>query len=161
MNELMEVIAQIATADSLESLQAAIRTSARSMMRSDGVTLILRDGDMCHYADEDAIAPLLKGRRFPLDECISGWCMRAEAMAVIPDIYLDSRIAHEVYRPTFVRSLVMAPAPQSRPVAAIGAYWAKDHVATSAEQSMLQALANVAGGVLQKFQLYHRLQGGA
>ena len=28
---------------------------------------------------------------------------------VIPDSYLDDRIPHEAYRPTFVRSLAMMP----------------------------------------------------
>jgi hypothetical protein len=40
----------------------------------DGVSPI-RDGDHCYYADENAISPLWKGRRFPLSACISGWVM--------------------------------------------------------------------------------------
>ncbi len=46
-------------------------------------------------------------------------------IAVIPDIYLDPRIPHEAYRPTFVKSLVMVPVREADPIAAIGAYWAQ------------------------------------
>jgi len=31
------------------------------------------------YADEDAIGPLWKGQRFPMDHCISGWAMVHDA----------------------------------------------------------------------------------
>ena len=41
----------------------------------DGVTLVLRDNGRCHYVEEDAIGPLWKGQRFPLESCISGWVM--------------------------------------------------------------------------------------
>jgi hypothetical protein len=52
-----------------------IRTAARQLTGADGATFVLRDGNHCHYSDEDAIAPLWKGLRFPLDQCISGWVM--------------------------------------------------------------------------------------
>src|SRR5262249_56843927 len=54
-----------------------------------------------------AIAPLWKGQRFPMSACISGWSMLNRCPAVISDIYADSRIPHDAYRPTFVKSLVM------------------------------------------------------
>ena len=158
MERFFEVVGQVSTADSLASLQAAIRSCARQLIGADGVALVLRDGNLCFYAEEDAIAPLWKGKRFPMGRCISGWSMLHGEMAVIPDIYRDPRIPHEAYRPTFVKSLAMAPAPQYKPVAAIGAYWAKEHQANWAEQSALQALANLAGGVLHNLQHYERLR---
>jgi hypothetical protein len=39
----------------------------------------------------------------------------------------------------------MVPAPQDKPVAALGAYWASPHEASWSEQHTLQALANAVG----------------
>jgi GAF domain-containing protein len=119
------VRAEVAAAANLEDLGAVARTAARRLVSSDGATFVLKDGDRCFYADEDAIAPLWKGQRFPIDECISGWSMRNGEPAVVPDISTDERIPLAAYRPTFVRSLVMVPvgAPAT---AAIGAYWATE-----------------------------------
>ena len=97
--------------------------AARTLLQADGITFVLREGDLCYYAAEDAISPLWMGRRFPLDACISGWCMIEGKTAVIADIYQDPRIPHDAYRPTFVRSLAMVPVRLKDPVAAIGAYW--------------------------------------
>jgi hypothetical protein len=66
---------RIAVAETLDSLIEVVRTTARAVCRADGVTFVLRDGDKCHYVEEDAISPLWKGQRFPLETCISGWAM--------------------------------------------------------------------------------------
>jgi len=41
---------------------------------------------------------------------------------MIPDVYLDERIPHDAYRPTFVKSLVMTPIGKEEPIGAIGCY---------------------------------------
>lgn len=66
-------------------------------------------GELCFYADADAIAPLRKGQRFPMSQCISGWAMPHELSVAVPDIEQDNRIPLEPDRPTFVRDLVMVP----------------------------------------------------
>jgi hypothetical protein len=53
---------------------------------------VLRDNGYCYYADENAISPLWKGKRFPMEACISGWAMLNRKPAVIEDIYQDARI---------------------------------------------------------------------
>ena len=113
----------LASAVSRDAVIQAIRATARTAFGSDGVTFVLRDGDLCHYIEEDAISPLWKGQRFPMSACISGWSMLNAQTAVIEDIYADPRIPHAAYRPTFVKSLIMTPVG-NQPVAAIGAYWA-------------------------------------
>jgi two-component system CheB/CheR fusion protein len=132
---------------------AIVRTAARELSQADGVTFVLRQGQHCYYADEDAIGPLWKGRRFPLETCISGWAMLNRQHVVVPDIYSDERIPHDAYRPTFVKSLVMVPVRREDPVAAIGAYWATHHVATPAEIGVLQSLADAAALALYNVQL--------
>jgi GAF domain-containing protein len=131
----------LAGATTLEELGAVARTAARRVAGSEGATFVLMDGDTCFYADEDSIAPLWKGQRFPLDECISGWAMRHGEPAVIADITVDERIPQAAYLSTYVRSLVMVPvgAPAA---AAIGTYWSAtgDHGAVVPAQTELAEL---------------------
>src|SRR4029450_2789152 len=111
---------------------------------ADGVTFVLRDGDRCYYADENAIAPLWKGKRFPMSQCISGWVMLNAPPLAIADIYEDRRLLHAAYRPTFVKSLAMMPVRDRDPIAAIGAYWARRHQATDAQLRVLKVLADAS-----------------
>jgi two-component system CheB/CheR fusion protein len=148
----------LACARDIEAVSAVVRGAARELAHADGVTFVLRLGDECYYADEEAIAPLWKGRRFPLESCISGWAMLHRQIVAIADIYQDSRIPHELYRPTFVKSLVMVPVSTSDPIAAIGAYWADEHVATDTEVECLVTLADGAALALDNVQLYGELR---
>jgi hypothetical protein len=116
-------------ATTLGEIGLVVRSAARRVCGADGATFVLRDGDLCFYADEDAIGPLWKGQRFPMSECISGWAMLHREVASVPDIEEDDRVPIAAYRPTFVRSMIMAPINRSRPVGAIGAYWASTGVA--------------------------------
>jgi GAF domain-containing protein len=141
---------RLESADSRGAVIEVVRSTARSALSADGVTFILRDGELCHYVEEDAISPLWKGRRFPLSTCISGWSMQNAQMAVIEDIYQDDRIPHDVYRPTFVKSLIMTPVSHP-PVAAIGAYWSERRRFTAREIQAVQTLSEAVGRALADF----------
>jgi two-component system CheB/CheR fusion protein len=154
VDSLLETVTALASARSLDDVTRIVRSSARELTQADGVSFVLKEGGNCYYADEEAIAPLWKGSRFPLQSCISGWSMLNRQIAVVPDIYLDSRLPHAAYQPTFVKSLVMVPVRLDDPIAAIGAYWAKPHAATPEEQRILQAIANAAALALNNVELY-------
>ncbi|MCW2247706.1 two-component system CheB/CheR fusion protein [Azospirillum fermentarium] len=145
----------------LTAVITVLRTAARRLTGADGITIVLRDGDLCHYVDEDAISPLWKGQRFPMHTCISGWAMLTGQPAVIPDIYADPRIPHEAYRPTFVQSLVMVPVGAPAPVAAIGAYWAARHTPNTNTVALLGAVARSAALALSNVRLLESLQKAA
>ena len=130
----------------------------RELTGADGVTIVLRDGNLCHYVEENAIGPLWKGRRFPVDTCISGWCMLNRQQTAIPDIYADPRIPHEAYRPTFVKSLAMTPIRKDDPIGAIGVYWADLHQATAEELETLQALGDSAAMAIGTAQIIQALR---
>jgi two-component system CheB/CheR fusion protein len=157
-SNLVTAVTALAGARSLEEVTKAVRDCARELTNADGVTFVLRDGEECFYAEEDAIAPLWKGRRFPIESCISGWSMLNRKPAVIRDIYRDARIPQDAYRPTFVKSLLMMPVGQDDPVAAIGAYWARVHEPTPQEQRMLQSVANAAAMAMRNVYLDSQLQ---
>jgi GAF domain-containing protein len=147
-------VGAICAARDLPSLMAATRTWARQLTGADGVTFILRAGDMSYYADEEAIAPLWKGRRFPLDACVSGWVMQARESIIIPDIYADARVPHDLYRGTFVRSMLMAPVRKADPIAAIGAYWRVACGPTPSHMQLVELLAEAAAVRLSSDQLW-------
>lgn len=137
-------IRRLSLAGSVDEVMSTVTPAARQLLKADGVTFVLRDGELCHYADEDAIAPLWKGRRFPMDSCISGWCMKQGTAVRIPDIYADERIPQDAYRPTFVRSLAMAPVRKEDPIAAMGAYWAEERRCSTEELDLLQTMADAS-----------------
>ncbi len=132
---------RLAYAETLDDIIAIVRSSARAICSADGVTFVLRDGYHCHYVDEDAVGPLWKGQKFPMATCISGWAMLNGKTAVIDDIFADARIPHDVYRKTFVKSLIMTPVGRDTPVAAIGAYWRDRQVFSEREVTVIVALA--------------------
>ena len=156
--ELVEVVQRLSLARDLATVQEIVRRSARLLTGADGATFVLRDGDRCHYADEDAIEPLWKGQRFPMSACISGWSMLNRQPAVIEDIYADDRIPHDAYRPTFVKSLVMVPIRTLDPVGAIGNYWATRHQPTAAEVRLLQALADTTAVAMENVRVFCELE---
>ena len=155
---LVEVVQRLSLARDLDTLMSIVRKAARDLTGADGATFVLRDGDQCHYADEDAIAPLWKGRRFPLEACISGWAMQNRQAVVIEDIYADPRIPADAYRPTFVQSLAMVPIRRLDPVGAIGNYWAQRHRPTPEQLDLLQALADTTAVALENVSLLQDLE---
>jgi two-component system CheB/CheR fusion protein len=126
-----------------------VRDAARDIFRSDGVTFVLREGEYCYYAEEDAIGPLWKGQRFKMTACISGWVMGRAQTVAIEDVFTDPRIPHDVYRHTFVKSLIMTPAGENSPAAAIGAYWAEKQHFTDADIAAVKTMGFLVGGALK------------
>jgi two-component sensor histidine kinase len=135
-----------------------VRKKARELTGADGATFVLRDGSFCYYVDEDAIAPLWKGKRFPMEICISGWVMLNRQPAIIKDIYADARIPVEAYRPTFVKSLAMVPIRTASPIGAIGNYWASIHEPSVNEVKILQGLADSTSIAMENVRLYSELE---
>jgi diguanylate cyclase (GGDEF)-like protein len=139
---LLDTVGELSLVRALDDVTGIVRAAARRLLSADGATFVLRESGECFYADEDAISPLWKGQRFPLESCISGWAMLNGASVAIEDIYADARIPHEAYRPTFVQSLVIVPIRTADPLGAIGVYWARRHRATDEEMRLAQALAD-------------------
>ncbi|GAA0618918.1 hypothetical protein GCM10009547_21620 [Sporichthya brevicatena] len=158
MERLVDAVRDLAGARGLDDVVEIVRHAAREIAAADGATFVLRDNGRCHYVDEDAIAPLWSGHKFPIEQCISGWAMLNAQQVVVPDIYADDRIPHDAYRPTFVKSLVMTPVRAAEPVAAIGVYWASNHEATATERRLLQALADSTAVAMENVRVLAELE---
>jgi putative nucleotidyltransferase with HDIG domain len=157
-SELIAAIQRLALARSLDDIAAIVRQAARRLSSADGATLVLREGRQCFYADEDAIAPLWKGQRFPMDACVSGWVMSHREPAIIADVSADPRVPIDAYRPTFVKSLCLVPIRTLDPIGAIGNYWATVHQPTPGEVQMLQALADSTAVAIENVRIVEELE---
>jgi len=155
---LVEAVQQLSLARDMESIIQVVREAARNLTGADGATFVLRKGNNCFYAEENAIAPLWKNQVFPMEHCVSGWVMNNSQTAVIPDIYVDARVPHEAYRPTFVKSMVMVPIRKANPIGAIGNYWANNYHPTVMEVQLLEALANTTAVAMENVRVYAELE---
>jgi GAF domain-containing protein len=139
---IVEAVQALSRCRDYPAILTVIRTYARRLVGSDGVTFVLIQDGVCNYIEEDAISPLWKGLRFPADQCVGGWVAANRTPAVIEDIFADARVPHGAYRRTFVKSLAVVPVRSEEPIGTIGAYWAVPHRATEDQLAVLQALAD-------------------
>jgi diguanylate cyclase (GGDEF)-like protein len=158
MERLLMVVQDLSLSRSLERIMEIVRVAARDLTASDGASFVLRDNGCCYYADEDAIAPLWKGQRFPMNICIGGWAMFNHQPAIIEDVSIDERVPYIAYQPTFIKSMVMVPIRSQEPIGAIGTYWATYHEPTLEEVKILQALADVTSVAMENVQVYSELE---
>ena len=155
---LIRAVQDLSLARTMDQIMDVVRFAAREIVQSDGASFVLREGDDCYYAEENAIAPLWKGQRFPLATCIGGWVMLQRQQAIIPDISVDDRIPQAAYEPTFVKSLVMTPVRRANPLASIGAYWSERRQPTETETRLLQALADTTAVAMENVAVYQDLE---
>lgn len=147
---LTRTAALMAEAGSQDEVVELLRLTARRIAGSDGIAVVLREGEFCRYVAEDAIEPLWLGSRFPLDSCVSGWAMRHDETVVIPDIALDARVPRPAYANKSICSLVMVPIGSPEPVAALGAYWCAMVMLDPTTIARIEALAQQAGEALAR-----------
>ena len=155
---LAAAVTALARCRSVEDVQQVVLRAARELTGCDGATFVLRDGEFCFVADEDAVSPLWKGQRFRLSACMSGWAMLNSEPAVVPDVYADPRVPHDLYRGTFVTSEVVVPIRTQRPLGAIGSYWAERHEPAGTEVTLLQVLADSTAVALENVTIRAQLE---
>lgn len=141
MECIVDLAKRLAYAVDIHDVMAMVLATARTALEADGVSFILREGDSCRYADESAISPLWRGKKFPIEQCISGWVMLNRQAVGLEDVFSDPRVPADAYRPTFVQSLAMVPVRREAPLAALGAYW---KAAQPISQRALQTLQDIA-----------------
>jgi CheY-like chemotaxis protein len=58
MHRLISAVQRLSLARDLPSIIAIVCHEARALAHADGATFVLREGELCFYVEEDAIAPL-------------------------------------------------------------------------------------------------------
>ena len=150
--KLLDVLGQLAGAQSIDQLVTILRGSAREIGAADGITLVRRRGDRVAYVAEDAASPLWTGQDFPIAACISGIAMLENQPILIPDIHADPRVPIDAYAATFVRSMAMFPIGLGNPRMAMGAYWREAGPIDPMSARMLSSLARAAGTVFDRIE---------
>lgn len=154
---LLVAARDLATVRDVATIAGITCAAARELTAADGTTFVLREGDRCVCVDERGLAPLWKGRAFPLASSVSGWVMTNAEAAVIPDVFGDRRVPLEVCSATPVRSVVVVPLGTTEPIATLGAYWISPHQPSDDEVAVLKMLAASAALALDNARLYQDL----
>jgi GAF domain-containing protein len=55
MERLVLAVQELSLAEDLEGVMRVVRRAARELTGADGATFVLRDGDKCFYAEENAM----------------------------------------------------------------------------------------------------------
>lgn len=147
-SEAAKAMSKLSETRDLEDIVEVLRGSARAAVGANGISVVLRDGDQCHFYAEDGMGTLWKGHRLSLNECVSGWAMLNRQSAAIPDVSLDDRIPKAVLAGTFVKSMLMVPIGETEPVAALGAYWDTNGHPDANETAILEALGQASSTAL-------------
>ncbi|MBI4854582.1 MAG: GHKL domain-containing protein [Acidobacteria bacterium] len=158
MEKLVKTMQELSMADSLDQIMSIVKIAARELSVADGVSFVLREAEQCFYADESTISPLWKGKKLPLTDCIAGWSIINRSSTVIEDVYKDERIKKDLYKNTFVRSLLVIPVKTINPIGAIICYWANYHKPTIEKIKIIQALADITAITIENIRVYSILE---
>ncbi|ACB94018.1 PAS domain-containing protein [Beijerinckia indica] len=147
---LADVLSAIAAVQEPRAVMKLVCRAGCALVGADGASFILREGDFCHYAEQEGLGPLWQGLRFTLRECLAGSVLAEGVPAIIPDVRRDDRAA--LYHMTGVESLMMIPLgaglqPEPR-LGTIGIYWACKREPTEAEIHACELLAQAAARTL-------------
>jgi diguanylate cyclase (GGDEF)-like protein len=141
---LISAVQDLSLARSVPEIHRIVGRAARRTIRADGSNLILLEGSFAHYVEEDGAAPGWKGRRIPLDSCLTGWCVANRRPVLIDDVRADIRLPVAPYWSTPVTSVLMVPVRSRDPLGAVAVYWRDHHVPSGPDIRTLQALADSA-----------------
>jgi diguanylate cyclase (GGDEF)-like protein len=146
---LISAVQDLSLARSLPEVHRIVSRAARRLTRAEGCSLILVEGSFAHYVEEDGRVPGWKGRRIPLDSCLTGWCIENRRSVLVDDVRADIRLPVAPYWSTPVTSVLMVPVRSRDPIGAVAVYWRDRHVPPGQDIRMLQALADGASVALE------------
>lgn len=158
LRQIIRTINRISRAESTELLQTIVADAARKLVNAKGTTFVIKDNESCSYVEEDTDTPLWKGKKFPLNKCITGWVMLNRKPAIIHNIYEDERIPIELYKNTFVKSLAVFPANEKDPKFTIGCYWDDHYKPDKEEIQLIKTLAEAANIGYENISLMKNLE---
>jgi diguanylate cyclase (GGDEF)-like protein len=158
IEDLLIISQNLCLARSLEEITKIVLASVREITNSDGANFILLDYGFSYYVDENAIAPLCKGQRFPINFDIAGSVMLSGKTSIIEDISNDNKNIRHFYQETFVKSMVIVPICRQQAIGAIATYWSYQHQATTEEVKLLELLAKSTAIAMENVDIYSQLE---
>lgn len=153
LSTMSSIIQKLSNTTNLTQVARIVSNAARHMCEADAATFIVKQGDQCVYADEDAPATLWKGREFPMAECISGWVMKHRVPSMIKHMDGDARVPARENNDMELTSMVMVPIGTKRVVGAIGVYWSEEHVVSDMQLETLKSLGDLTAMAMKNVHL--------
>ncbi len=124
--QITRLLVELSRCDTIEQIARVCCERARQAVSSDGVCFVLIEDGHAHYIEEDSVNIFLKGTSRGLEDCICGWCIQHEQLALVDDVYQDERIHIRFYDDSYVRSLAMIPINgESGVIGALGFYFSQ------------------------------------
>ena len=65
LTAFIAIVRRLSVARSLPELMEIVTHAARTLLGADGITFVLREGDLCYYAEEELNISTLEGSSFP------------------------------------------------------------------------------------------------
>ena len=159
MEQLVPVVEALSHARTIDAVAGLVTDFARDIAGSDGATFILRDGDMGECVAESAENPQWTGRRFPLDDGVTGRVILGGEPIVIPDINDHPWIKAGSYDPGIITSLAIVPIRRSAPIGAVCIYWnTRPHAPSDEELAVLRAMADLTSVAWENVRLLDQLE---
>ncbi len=159
MEQLVPVVEALSHARDIRAVAAVVSRFAREVAQSDGATFVLREDDMGHCVAESADTPQWTGRRFPLEDSLTGRVILGKEPVVIADINNHPWVKPGSYDPAVLTSLAIVPIRRTSPLGAICIYWrGGSHVPTADELAILQALADLTSVAWENVRLVDDLE---
>lgn len=158
IEDLLILVQNLCLAHSLEEITKIILTAVRKLTNADGSTFVLLDNGFCYYVDENAIHPIWKGQRFPMDTNINGWVILNKQATIIEDVSIDERVSKSVGKDTFVKSMAIFPMGTEQPMGAIGTYWFQEYEPSREQIKLMQLIANSAMVGMKNLHIYSQLE---
>jgi PAS domain S-box-containing protein len=139
----LQIAQDFARLEGWDQTMAAAVQSVRKLTGAQGSNIVIKEGEKVFYAEEEAVEPLWKGKRFAANSSIAGWAILNRRTAIIEDVLGDTRVQPDFYRETFVKSLIMVPIRREDPIGVIGAYWNCARAPAPREIALLEWLAEL------------------
>ena len=67
MKMLVKVVQELSLTRDIKKIQEIVVTTARMMVGSEGSTFVLREGNFCHYVDNEEAIASLERKTLPLE----------------------------------------------------------------------------------------------
>jgi len=153
---LLRATRTLLQARDFNSVVSTILSITRKITHADSVAFIVREGDHCFFADEDATQSFWKDSRFPIHERIEGTSIQNHQTIYIEDIHTDDRVDAKIYQPTPIKSVTIVPVGNANHANAIGIYWSDIHLSSPEEITSLESLASIATAALENISIFHQ-----
>ena len=143
LERLLQVIQTLGRARDMEAVVTLVCAEARRLAGSDAAVMSLREGELCYAIGEDSATPFWKGKRFPLQDTITGLVLEQGRPMVIDNMD-ESPVSPGMYRSGYARSAAVVPFGGPVPFGALASLWRGRHRPTEDEVRLLGMLADAA-----------------